>query len=312
MSEATDGRERSRGYLARVGITSLNLITPGLGLLRVGDWRTAALFAIAPFILIILFTLGMALLPVTSFRRVVLGLATVVSLTGALYFVSAALTWRKSRLRSPVQAWSRWYCLAAVAIALPVLLNLLPPLMHRLYKPFFAPSESMAPAIGKGDKFIADMLWRGPYRRGEIIIFKAPNNIRVSRIAALPGDRISMHGGVPIVNGKPANQLPNGRIAAGSDKDWGSATMLAEQLPGADSPHRVLDMGTFDLDEMPEITVPANHIFVLGDNRDRSADSRVPPERSGVGMVPMDSVLGRPMYVHWSSDRAKIGTRLDN
>lgn len=170
----------------------------------------------------------------------------------------------------------------------------------------------MAPTIGKGDKFIADMLWRGPYRRGEIIIFKAPNNIRASRIAALPGDRIGMHVGVPIVNGKPANQLPNGRFAAGSDKGSESATMLAEQLPGEDLPHRVLYMGTFDLDEMAEITVPANHIFVLGDNRDRSADSRVPPDQSGVGMVSMDSVLGRPMYIHWSSDRVKIGARLDN
>jgi signal peptidase I len=170
----------------------------------------------------------------------------------------------------------------------------------------------MAPTIGEGDKFIADMLWRGPYRRGEIIIFKAPNNIRASRIAALPGDRIAMHGGVPIVNGKPANQLPNGRIEAGSDKDSESAALLTEQLPGEASTHQVLNMGAFDLDEMPEIIVPANRLFVLGDNRDRSADSRVPPDRSGVGMVPMDSVLGRPMYIHWSSDRAKIGTRLDN
>jgi len=311
MSEAADDRN-PRGYLARAGITALNLITPGLGLLRVGEWRTAVLFAIAPFVLIILFTLGMGLLPITSFSRVMLTLATVVSLMGALYFVSAALTWRKSRLRSPVRAWSRWYGLTAIAIALAVMLNLMPPLMHRLYKPFFAPSESMAPTIGEGDKFIADMLWRGPYRRGEIIIFKAPNNIRASRIAALPGDRIAMHGGVPIVNGKPANQLPNGRIEAGSDKDSESAALLTEQLPGEASTHQVLNMGAFDLDEMPEIIVPANRLFVLGDNRDRSADSRVPPDRSGVGMVPMDSVLGRPMYIHWSSDRAKIGTRLDN
>jgi len=50
---------------------------------------------------------------------------------------------------------------------------------------------------------------------------------------------------------------------------------------------------------------------VLGDNRDSSADSRVPIWLGGVGMVPLSAIMGRPMYIHWSSNRSKIGKRLD-
>ena len=306
-----DGEGR-RSYLARTGITALNLIAPGLGLLRVGEWRAGTLLLIAPFILLILFTLGMGRLPITSFGGALLALATAVALMVALYVVSVVLTWRKSRLRSPLHKWSRWYWLMAILIVVLFLLNLMTPLMHRFYKPFYAPSESMAPTIDKGDKFIADMRWRGPYRRGQIIIFKGPNNIRASRIVAIPGDRVAMRGGVPIVNGKPAFQSAQGRISITGYDGPQSAAMLTERLPGEASTHQVLDMGAFNLDEIANITIPANRLFVLGDNRDRSADSRVPPEASGVGMVPMNAVIGRPMYIHWSNDRAKIGMRLDN
>ena len=214
-------------------------------------------------------------------------------------------------MRSSTRPWSRWYSLTIITVIITCLFHVTPSLLHRFYKPFYAPSESMAPTIGKSDKFIADMRWRGPFRRGEIMIFNGPDGIRVSRIAALPGDRIAMRAGVPIVNGEPALQAPAGRTTFLGYDGLQSAAMLTERLPGEMSVHHVLDLRPSEFDDTQEIVVPSKHLFVLGDNRDDSADSRVPPELSGAGMVPFSSVIGRPMYIHWSSDHSKIGARLD-
>ena len=84
-----------------------------------------------------------------------------------------------------------------------------------------------------------------------------------------------------------------------------------EHLPGEESAHRILKTDPSEFDDTNEVVVPAEHLFVLGDNRERAADSRVPLEYEGVGMVPETAIIGRPMYIHWSSDHKKVGTRLD-
>jgi len=311
LNDGPDDQMRRRNFLPRAGLAALNLIAPGLGLLRLGNWRAGVPFLVAPFVLIALSTFGMGHAPVTSYARAVVALILIFSVLATLYLIPAVMTWRESRFRSPARGWSRWYGLAAIALAVVALSQFAAPAMHRFYKPFYAPSESMAPTIGKGDKFIADMRWRGPFRRGEIIIFNGPEGFRVSRIAALAGDRIAMRSGVPVVDGSAAVQLSDGQTSFLGYDGVHSAAMLTERLPGEASTHRVLDTGRDAVDEMDEAVVPANHLFVLGDNRDWSADSRVPLEEGGVGMVPFSAIVGRPLYIHWSSNRSKIGTRLD-
>lgn len=311
MNNRSNDQVGQRSYRARTGITALNLITPGLGLFRVGNWRVGVLLLLAPFALLALVTVGVGHLPITSYGRAIFALVVVLGLLAALYVVPAVLTWRESRFRSPAHGWSRWYGLVVIATVVLSVLQLVQPLMHHFFKPFYAPSESMAPTIGKNDKLIADMRWRGPLRRGEVVIFEGPDGVRIYRIAALPGDRVAMRGGVPVLNGKAAVQAPQGQATFVGDVGSHSAAMLSERLPGEASIHRVLDTGPTEFDDTQEVVVPANHLFVLGDNRDLSADSRVPPELSGVGMVPLTALIGRPMYIHWSSDHAKIGMRLD-
>jgi signal peptidase I len=311
MNNETDHQPERRTPLVRCGVTALNLVVPGLGLARLGEWRVAVPFLVAGFALIGLITFGMGHFPITGYDRVVLALLTIVALLAALYVVPAVLTWRHSRFRSAPYGWSRWYVLASIAIAVLTLSHFAAPTMHHFYKPFYAPSESMAPTIGKGDKFIADMRWRVPFKRGEIDIFNDASGFRVDRIAGIPGDLIAMRAGVPVVNGSPAAESRKGATTFVGGDGVQPATLLTERLPGEASVHSVLDTGPYEADEMQQIIVPANHLFVLGDNRDWSADSRVPPEFGGVGMVPYSAIVGRPMYIHWSSDRLKIGTRLD-
>lgn len=308
--EPSDGAD-FRSYGARAGITALNLIAPGLGLLRVGNWRAGVILLVAPPALMALTTLAMGHLPISSYRQIIIALAVLVSAAGAIYVASGVMTWRQSKRFTPTRGWSRWYGLTAVATFVLILSPFETHLLHRFYKPFFAPSESMAPTIGKGDKFLANMMFRGPFKRGDIIIFTARDGVRISRIAGIAGDSIAIQAGVPILNGKAALQTAHGRTEFVRSDGPESGAVLNEQLPGEASPHRIYDIGPSPYDDMPEVVVPSGHLFVLGDNRDRSADSRVPPEFDGVGMVPWTSVIGRPMYIHWSSDHAKVGTRLD-
>jgi len=311
MTEAIDNHGATRTFASRAGISALNLLVPGLGLLRLGNWRAALFFLFVGFPALALVTFGMGHFLITSYRRALLALLSLLSLSLAFYVGPIVLSWRRSRFRLPTRGWSRWYALAAVAILVLTLWNFAVPVMHQFYKPFYAPSESMAPTIAKRDRFIADMQWRGPLKRGRIVLFEGSYGIRVSRIVGIPGDRVAIRAGVPILNGEAAVQTGHGTTVFSGYEGARAAAVFIERLPGEVSTHRTLNMGESELDEMPQVVVPANHFFVLGDNRDRSADSRVPPAFGGVGMVPINSIIGRPLYIHWSSDHAKVGNRLD-
>lgn len=136
---------------------------------------------------------------------------------------------------------------------------------------YYIPSGSMEPTLLIHDRLLADRFsfvfhLRQP-KRGEVVIFGYPGNPRqdyIKRIIALPGERVKIEDGLVYVNGKPLKE-----------------------------PY-VMEPPIYD---MPEVIVPEGSYFVLGDNRNRSADSHI------WGFVPEKNLKGRALLIYWPPNR---------
>ena len=188
-----------------------------------------------------------------------------------------------------------------------------------LFQPFTIPSGSMMPTLLVGDyifvnkfaygyskyslPFAPDLfsgrLFDSDPKRGDVVVFRFPPNPEVDyikRVVGLPGDRIQMIDGVLHINGQPVPKQPDGSFNSDYRLD-----------PGQDVPvfRETLDTGvSYDtLDQSPnsrgdntrEFIVPAGHYFMMGDNRDNSADSRF-----DVGFVPAENLVGRASVIFFS------------
>ncbi|GAO39395.1 hypothetical protein SCH01S_29_00830 [Sphingomonas changbaiensis NBRC 104936] len=296
--------EQRRSLGARIGIAVLNILTPGLGLLRLGRLRLGLAFAFGGLALILMLTGAAAVLPELTPNALLALLPVLLIAFGVLYVAPILIGWKQSRTRPARRAWwSKWYSLVALFALAAVLSSPAIDLAHSYYRPFYIPAESMEPTLSVGERFVADMHNKSLPKPGEVILLNVGGQIYIKRVAAMPGDRVAMRGGVPIVNDIPAMQRQIGKMPV---KDLGGvlqARILVERLPSEVGEHRVLDLGESRTDDMAETTVPPGHLFVLGDHRDRSADSRVSRDEGGVAMLPIGDVLGRPLFKTWTKWR---------
>jgi signal peptidase I len=164
--------------------------------------------------------------------------------------------------------------------------------------------------------------------RGDVIVFHYPgpqNEDYVKRVIGLPGDTIAVRGGVVILNGTPLARRriadfamtvsPNSPCRGAPEAvrrvptPDGSETCLypryRETLPDGRSYDVIDQIGDGIGDEYAEITVPADRLFVMGDNRDDSMDSRFEAgtgPNAGVGLLPAENVIGRALIDFWSTD----------
>ena len=194
-------------------------------------------------------------------------------------------------------------------------------------EPFYVPSGSMEPTLLIGDALLASKypygygtaslpiqinlpetrrVFSGTPKRGDVVVFRWPGDRSqawVKRVVGLPGDRIQMRQGQLFINDHAASLKPDG-VGEAEDDNGGSepAYRYIETLPNGVS-HAILKLrDNGRLDNTPEVTVPSGRLFVMGDNRDNSADSRVPVREGGVGLLPMDNLVGRADAVVGSWD----------
>jgi signal peptidase I len=182
-----------------------------------------------------------------------------------------------------------------------------------LYQPFSIPTASMQSTLMIGDYFVANKWTWGlgkysfplpvPFagrvlalnepQRGDVAVFR--NEIAeqdyIKRIIGLPGDRIQMREGRLYINGTLVEREPVGTAEdTDSYMDTARVTVYRETLPNGVS-HTIQEISDDQqLDSTAEFVVPAGHYFMMGDNRDRSQDSRV---LSAVGYVPAGNLIGK-------------------
>jgi len=168
--------------------------------------------------------------------------------------------------------------------------------------------------------------------RGDVVVFKAPpvnDNDYIKRVIGLPGDTVQVRDGIVWLNGKPlprekmadfvipvtANMIDAARnegtlpcfamqfeeIAADGQRQC-RYPQFKETLPNGKS-YAVLDIMSIAQDNTTLVTVPEGHLFLMGDNRDRSADSRFPAqEGGGIGLVPEENLVGHALVGMFSTD----------
>lgn len=200
-------------------------------------------------------------------------------------------------------------------------------------EPFYVPTGSMQPTLMIGDELVASkyaygfsrysvpfgmalpalpfhdangrVLGRMP-ERGDVVVFRLPSDPKVTyvkRVIGLPGDRVALRQGQVWLNGQPL-RLENAGTGLVEDEQGndGRALQLTETLPDGKT-HPIFKLTAYGAtDFFPETIVPAGRLFVLGDNRDNSADSRVPVSQGGTGLVPLENVMGRVEAVLGSWD----------
>ncbi len=230
-------------------------------------------------------------------------------------------------------------------------------------KPFYIPSESMMPALLKGDRLVVSkfaygwsfvsptipnpaailrtVVLRGPAEpwgvtlpfmkgrlfgsmpeRGDVVIVTPPgaNEDYIKRVIGLPGDTIEVRGGRLVINGALVRYeiRPPAMVAIDANAPCGGSfpgfevasegtgycrlPVVRETLSNGVS-YDTIELGASQGDDYGPVRVPADHVFLMGDNRDRSADSRFDLLDQGLGgPVPWENLGGRAEFITFSLD----------
>ena len=187
------------------------------------------------------------------------------------------------------------------------------------FEPFRIPSGSMYPTLKVGDFLFVSKytygyskhsfpfsmipfpgrIWYDEPQRGDVVVFKYPQDNKtdfIKRVVGLPGDKIKVVDGLLYINDEPVKlTLVEDYVLDDDLVNTGVYPQYEEELPNGVK-HNILDaVEGSPLDDFAEVTVPEDHFFMMGDNRDRSDDSR-----EHVGFVPKENLVGKARILFFS------------
>jgi len=260
----------------------LSLVVPGLGQVYNGQVLKGVIFYIAAYLVLVVLALS-------GLAFTFWGLITFVVASIFLYVaIIAEAAFTSHTLGSVVlQRCNRWYVYLLVIIAAGLMHDYVwPPVVKSVAgaRTYRMPASSMEPTLKIGDHFIArlDCYTHDQPRQSDIVIFRYPGDSSkdfVKRIIALEGQELEIRNRRVFIDGRKM------------EEPWVVYSRTAT-LPASSSPR----------DNLGPIVVPKGHVFVMGDNRDFSHDSRF------FGPVDIREITGKALYIYWAEDKRRIGT----
>ena len=260
----------------------LSLPMPGAGLFYAGQ-RRAGLWVAGAVLALIVATVALLLVPVTVASVAALlacGILSVLVTVGAV--IASYIQARRSRRNGrPRSSWGPVLALVAAGIVAASIARGLPRWIGHPFYNLWVPSASMTPSLPVGIRFFTSA-GAAPVR-GSVVVFRptpGKDEQWVKRIVAVGGDSVRMQAGRLYVNDAPA-----------ALNDPAHETLDGHAYQVVPMPAR----GFAQASDMPQQTVPPGQVFVLGDNRPDSMDSRFPQ----LGMVPLDRVDAVGGVAYW-------------
>lgn len=262
----------------------LTLLTRGLGHLYAGKPKRGVILFVIEQLLVVGFALFALAYTPGIYSLVVF---VVIGIGFGIFCISDAMKIaRAKREHYELAKYNRWFVYAGYFIVLSLGVS---PFVSRVVKAnlvqaYKIPSAAMAPTVLIGDHILVDKREsaKAP-QRGDLIIFEYPEDPTkdfIKRVVATGGDTVEIKGKQLFINGAPAAEPY-------------AVHYEADIIPAAQNPR----------DNIAPRVVPAGSYFVMGDNRDRSYDSRF------WGFVPREKVKGTVKIIYWSWDKEKGSVR---
>jgi len=266
-----DGLRKRKPILALI----LSLLTPGLGQIYNGQFKKGISYLVAFYLVYIVFSFLLL-----TFCGMIFYL--IISMGLFLFIVIDAFRGANKLKAITLKPFNKWYIYLIIFLIGNVAVR---PLLgwtirNHIARAYKIPSSTMVPALLVGDRLIADMRsYKSQQpKRGDIIIFefpKDPSKDFIKRVVGMEGEKVE------IVNNKI---YINEKLL---DDRWGNFTKSGPPL-----------------DTWGPAVVPKDSLFVLGDNRDNSMDSRF------FGFVKIEKVKGKALYLYWAKNKSIIGMEL--